>query len=184
MLLALCASAEAQQPGKVPRIGYLTGGDAVSNSTRSEAMRLALRERGYIEGQNIAIEYRYAEGKSDRFSELAAELVRLKVDIIVVSGGGNWVQAGKNATKTIPIVMTAGGSILSKQAWLKALPVPAAMSPALMTLSSELGHGPGHRPKNGYMDITRIKEELGYKPEYDVYRGVEEYIQWLRKYPE
>ena len=58
------------------------------------------------------------------------------------------------------------------------------MSPALMTLSSELGHGPGHRPKNGYMDITRIKEELGYKPEYDVYRGVEEYIQWLRKYPE
>ena len=102
------------------------------DSTRSEAIRLALRERGYIEGQNIAIEYRYAEGKSDRFPELAAELVRLKVDIIVVAGGAT-VQAAKNATKTIPIIMAGLGPILSRQAWLKALPVPAAMSPALQT---------------------------------------------------
>ena len=87
MLFALCSSATAQQPKKVPRIGYLSSGDSASESARSEAIRLALRERGYIEGQNIAIEYRYAEGKSDRFSELAAELVRLKVDIIVVAGG-------------------------------------------------------------------------------------------------
>ena len=79
--------AEAQQPKKVPRIGYLSSVDPASESARSEAIRLALRERGYIEGQNIAIEYRYAEGKRDRHPELAAELVRLKVDIIVVAGG-------------------------------------------------------------------------------------------------
>ena len=69
-----------------------------------------MRELGYIEGQNIAFEYRYSQGKRDRAPELAAELVRLKVDIIVVAGGGNWIQAVKNATKTIPIVMTGGGS--------------------------------------------------------------------------
>ena len=106
MLLALCYSASAQQPKKVPRIGYLAGGDAATESTRSEAIRLALRELGYIEGQNIAFEYRYTEGKVDRVPELAGELVRLKVDIIVVSGGSRLIQAAKNATKTIPIVMT------------------------------------------------------------------------------
>jgi len=83
MLLALCASAEAQQPKKVPRIGYLSSSDPATESTRAEAIRLALRELGYIEGQNISTEYRYAEGKRDRLPELAAELVRLKVDIIV-----------------------------------------------------------------------------------------------------
>ena len=86
----LCgAVAQAQQPKKVPRIGYLSSADPASESTRSEAIRLALRELGYIEGQNIAIEYRYAEGKRDRLPELAAELVRLKVDIIVVAGGAS-----------------------------------------------------------------------------------------------
>ena len=80
---ALCgAVAWAQQPKKVPRIGYLATGDAARESTPSEAIRLALRALGYIEGQNIATEYRYAEGKVDRAPELAAELVRLKVDII------------------------------------------------------------------------------------------------------
>ena len=85
MLLELIA--EAQQPKMVPRIGYLSSVDAARESSRAEAIRLALRELGYIEGQNIAIEYRYAEGKIDRLPELVAELVRLKVDIIVVSGG-------------------------------------------------------------------------------------------------
>jgi putative ABC transport system substrate-binding protein len=73
---------------------------------------LSLRELGYIEGQNIAIEYRFAEGKVDWASELTAELVRLKVDIIVVVGGNRIVPAATNATKTIPIVMTAVGPIL------------------------------------------------------------------------
>ena len=109
VLLALGVSAEAQQPKKVTRIGYLYQGDRVGDSTRIEAIRQALRELGYTEGQNIAFEYRYAEGKRDRFPELAAELVRLKVDIIVVVGGIPTVRAAKNATKTIPIVMTGGG---------------------------------------------------------------------------
>ena len=87
VLLALGVIAEAQQPKKVPRIGYLSSFDPATESARAEAIRLALRELGYIEGQNIAIEYRYAEGKLDRLPELAAELVRLKVDIIVVAGG-------------------------------------------------------------------------------------------------
>src|SRR6266542_4381751 len=109
VLLAVAVIAEAQQPKKVPRIGYLSNNDPATESTRSEAIRLGLRELGHIEGQNIAIEYRYAEGKSDRYPELAAELVRLKVDIIVVAGGVPTVRAAKNATKTIPIVMTGAG---------------------------------------------------------------------------
>ena len=109
MLLALPFPARAQQPKKVTRIGYLVGGDAARDSARAEAIRLALRERGYIEGQNISFEYRYAGGEVDRFSELAAELVRLKVDIIVVAGGVLPVRAAKNATKTIPIVMVGTG---------------------------------------------------------------------------
>ena len=83
MLFALSYSASAQQPRKVPRIGYLSNIDPASDSARSKVIRLALRELGYIEGQNIATEYRYAEGKPDRYAELAAELARLKVDIIV-----------------------------------------------------------------------------------------------------
>ena len=133
MLLALCSFAEAQQPKKVPRIGYLSSSDPITESTRSEGIRQALRELGYIEGQNIAIEYRYAEGKLDRFPELAAELVRLKVDIIVVAGGNTLIRAAKNATKTIPIVMAGARLILSRQASLIALPVPAATSPALLS---------------------------------------------------
>ena len=85
MLFALCQSAEAQQPKKVFRIGYLSTTDAATDSARTEGIRLALRELGYIEGQNIAIEYRYAEGKADRLLDLAAELVRLKVDVILAT---------------------------------------------------------------------------------------------------
>jgi ABC-type uncharacterized transport system substrate-binding protein len=109
MLFALCASAQAQQPKKVPRIGYLSPQDPTPESSRAEGIRLALRELGYIEGQNIAIEYRYSEEKADRAPERAAELVRLKVDIIVVAGGTEPVRSAKNATKTIPIVMTGAG---------------------------------------------------------------------------
>src|ERR1044071_8929870 len=82
-LFAFCSLADAQQPRKVPRIGYLSSFDPASESDRAEPIWLALRELGYIEGQNIAFEYRYAEGKLDRFPELAAELVRLKVDMIL-----------------------------------------------------------------------------------------------------
>jgi putative ABC transport system substrate-binding protein len=103
MLFTLCVSAEAQQPKKVPRIGYLSRSSASGNLPRIEAFRQGLRDLGYIEGQNIVIEYRYAEGKSDRLPNLAADLVSLKIDVIVAPGTGP-VSAAKRAT-TIPIVM-------------------------------------------------------------------------------
>jgi putative tryptophan/tyrosine transport system substrate-binding protein len=87
LLLALSFPVEAQQPKKVHLIGYLSATDPAPEAARSEVIRRALRELGYVEGQNIAIEYRYAGGKLDRLPELAAELVRLKVDIIIVAGG-------------------------------------------------------------------------------------------------
>jgi putative ABC transport system substrate-binding protein len=104
MLFTLCVSAEAQQPKKVPRIGYLSRSSASGNLPRIEAFRQGLRDLGYIEGQNIVIEYRYAEGKSDRLPNLAADLVSLKIDVIVAPGTGP-VSAAKRATTTIPIVM-------------------------------------------------------------------------------
>ena len=124
MLLAFCFSAEAQQPKKIPLIGYLSVYDPATESARSEPIRLALRERGYIEGQNIAIEYRYADGKRDLYPELAAELVRLKVDIIVVAGGVIPIQAAKNATKTIPIVMLGVGADPIKAGLVESLARP------------------------------------------------------------
>src|SRR5713226_79032 len=104
LLLALSFQAEAQQPAKIPRIGYLAGASPSSISDRIEASRQGLRELGYVEGKNIVIELRSAEGKADRLPSLAAELVRLKVDIIVTAGPQS-TRAAKEATSTIPIVM-------------------------------------------------------------------------------
>ena len=139
MLFALSYSASAQQPKKVPRIGYLGANDPASESTRAEAIRLALRERGYVEGQSIAIEYRYAEGKRDRLPELAAELVRLKVDIIVVAGGDGPIRAAKNATKTIPIVMTGTGPDPVEAGFIESLARPGGNVTGLTNLNRELG---------------------------------------------
>ena len=139
MLLALCVSASAQQPKKVPRIGYLSSSDPVTESTRAETIRLALRERGYIEGQNIAIEYRYSDGKQDRQPELAAELVRLNVDIIVVAGGDTVIRSAQNATKTIPIVLTGSGSDPVKAGFVESLARPGGNVTGLTNLSRELG---------------------------------------------
>jgi putative ABC transport system substrate-binding protein len=131
--------ARAQQPKKVYRIGYLSPTKPANESIRSEAIRLALREHGYIEGQNIAFEYRYAEGKQDRYPELAAELVRLKVDIIVAAGGGRVILAAKNATKTIPIVMV--GAVLDpvKAGLIESLARPGGNVTGLSILTTELG---------------------------------------------
>ena len=140
LAFAMCgAVAQAQQPKKVPRIGYLSSSDPASESTRAEAIRLALRELGHIEGQNIAIEYRYAEGKLDRHPELAAELVRLKVDIIVVAGGPTPIRAAKNATKTIPIVMVGGGIDPVKAGLIESLARPGGNVTGITNLSRELG---------------------------------------------
>jgi len=133
------AVAQAQQPKKVPRIGYLSNVDPASESARAEGIRLALRERGYIEGQNIAIEYRHAEGNSDRSPELAAELVRLKVDIIVVVGGGGPVRSAKNATKTIPIVMAGAGSDPVETGLVESLARPGGNVTGITNLDRQLG---------------------------------------------
>jgi putative ABC transport system substrate-binding protein len=139
MLLAVAVVADAQQPTKISRIGYLSARDSASESARAEAIRLALREHGYIEGQNIATEYRYAEGKLDRLPQLAAELVRLKVDIIVVTGGDPDIRAVKNATKTIPIVMGGSGTDPVEAGFIDSLARPGGNVTGLTNLGPELG---------------------------------------------
>ncbi len=106
--LALVHLADAQQPKKVPRIGFLGAGSPATLSAGLEAFRQGLRDLGYVEGKNIALEFRWAEGKRDPLPGLAAELVRLKVDVLVSGGGSSTTRALKQATNTIPIVMTAG----------------------------------------------------------------------------
>ena len=138
VFLTTASIADAQQPKKISRIGYLSGFDSARESSRSETIRLALRERGYIEGQNIAIEYRYAEGKIDRRSELAAKLVLLKVDIIVVAGGDPTIQAAMNATKTIPIVMMGLGNDPVKAGYVESLARPGGNVTGITNLSGEL----------------------------------------------
>jgi putative ABC transport system substrate-binding protein len=106
MLFALCSPVEAQQPVKVPRLGFLLFPSRSAIAEPLDAFRQGMRECGYGEGQNIVIEYRYADGKFDRLPELVGELVRLKVDVIVAAGGFQAIQSAKNATSAIPIVMT------------------------------------------------------------------------------
>jgi putative ABC transport system substrate-binding protein len=105
VLLALSFPAEAQQPSKVPKIGFLVVPSRAFFANRIELFRQGLRSLGYVEGKNIVIEYRYAEGNQGRLPDLAAELVSLKVDVIVATGAGGL--AAKNATQTIPIVFAA-----------------------------------------------------------------------------
>jgi putative ABC transport system substrate-binding protein len=136
LLLALCFSAEAQQSGKVPRIGYLTGATPDGQSARIEAFRQGLRELGYVEGKNIVIEYRYAEEKLDRLPALAAELVRLKVDVIVTGGGPN-TRAAKEATNTIPIVMAQDGDPVGN-GFVASLARPGGNITGLSNLSPEI----------------------------------------------
>jgi putative tryptophan/tyrosine transport system substrate-binding protein len=106
MLLAVCVSANTQQPGKVPKIGFLVGPSRSFFASRMESFQQGLHSLGYIEGKNIAIEYRYAEGKADYLPALAAELVGLNVDVIVTSATPS-VLAAKKATSTIPIVFVS-----------------------------------------------------------------------------
>ena len=132
------AKAQAQQPKKVPRIGYLSSSDAATDSARAEGIRRALREAGHIKGQNIVVEYRYARGKIDRFPELVAELVGLKVDVIVVLGGTPWIQAAKNATTRIPIVMSGPGGDPVQAGLVESLARPGGNVTGLTNLTREL----------------------------------------------
>jgi putative ABC transport system substrate-binding protein len=138
MLVLLCAplAAEAQQVRTVQRVGYLGDSSPSLESNLVEAFRRGLRERGYVEGQNIVIEYRWAEGTYDRFSLLVAELVRLKVDVIVIAGTPAAL-AAKQMTTTIPIVMAVTGDAL-EAGLVSSLARPGGNVTGLSTLMPEL----------------------------------------------
>jgi putative tryptophan/tyrosine transport system substrate-binding protein len=136
MVFALTYSASAQQLTKIPRIGYLVGASLSGASARIEAFRQGLRELGYVEGKNIVIEYRYAEGKLDRLPPLVAELVRLKVDVIVANGPPS-TRAAKEATVTIPIVMAQDSDPVGS-GFVASLARPGGNITGLSTLAPEL----------------------------------------------
>jgi putative ABC transport system substrate-binding protein len=135
----VCSSAEAQQPKKVPLIGYLSSGTPNSEATRYSAIRVALRELGYIEGQNIGIEIRYGQGKLDGATEPVSELVRLNTELIVIAGGEAWVRAAQNVTRNIPLIMTGTGSDPVEEGLVKSLARPGGNVTGITNLTKELG---------------------------------------------
>jgi putative ABC transport system substrate-binding protein len=137
VLLAVAVRAEAQQPNKIPRIGYLSGSSLSALAARIEAFRQGLRELGYVEGKNIAIEWRDAKGNFDRIRELADELVRLKVDVIV-SPGPTVTRVVKEATSTIPIVMAQDTDPVGS-GFVANLARPGGNITGLATLAPEMG---------------------------------------------
>jgi putative ABC transport system substrate-binding protein len=136
VLPAVSVITEAQQPKKVARIGFLAAVSHSANSARFEAFRQGLRELGYVEGKNIVIEWRYAEGKLDRLPALADELVRLKVDVIV-SGGSTATRPAKEATNTIPIVMAQDTDPVGS-GFVASLARPGGNITGLATLAPEI----------------------------------------------
>jgi putative tryptophan/tyrosine transport system substrate-binding protein len=135
-ILAFVHLAEAQQPTKIPRIGYLAP-TFPSTAGRREALRQGLRELGYVEGKNVVIEWRFAEDKADRLAGLAAELVRLKVEVIVTSGPAA-TRAAKEATSTIPIVMAQDNDPVGN-GFVASLARPGGNITGLATLAPEIG---------------------------------------------
>jgi putative ABC transport system substrate-binding protein len=129
--------AEAQQPTKIPRIGLLSPNSPSDSALLHQAFRLGLRDLGWVEGKNISIEYRYAEGRSDRLPDLAADLVRLKVDVIVAVVTSDALAAQK-ATSAIPIVMTSGGDPVAT-GLVESLARPGGNVTGLSQMISELG---------------------------------------------
>ena len=136
VLFALCAFAEAQQPTKIPQIGWLSSGILSTMSSRQQAFQLGLRELGYVEGKNIVIEWRGADNIRERQNALAEELVRLKVDIIVTAGSGP-TRAAKAATSTIPIVMASDDDPVGS-GMIASLARPGGNVTGLSQLSPEL----------------------------------------------
>ena len=136
MLFALSFPSQAQQPAKIPRIGFLTASTISINSARHDAFRQGLRELGYVEGKNIVIEWRFADGKQDRQRAMAGELVRLKVDAIVAVGTGD-IRAAKEASATVPIVMVSGGDAVGS-GLVASLARPGGNVTGLATLRPEL----------------------------------------------
>jgi len=154
MLFALCSSAHAQQSTKVPRIGFLVASTADAQLNRTDSFRRGLRELGHIEGQNITIEYRYAEGSPDRLLELAAELVRLKVDAIVTQNN-TVARAASNATKTIPIVMADGADPVGN-GLVASLARPGGNVTGLTNAATDLGVKRLELLKEIFPKLTRV----------------------------
>jgi putative ABC transport system substrate-binding protein len=136
LVLTTVSFTEAQQGKKIYRVGYLDGSTFSGSAALVETFRQRLRELGYVEGQGLVIEYRFADGKSERIPDLANELVRLKVDVIVVSGG-TAALAAKVATKTIPIVMAAAADPVGA-GLIDSLARPGGNVTGLTTIASEL----------------------------------------------
>jgi ABC-type uncharacterized transport system substrate-binding protein len=136
VLLTTVSPTQAQQAGKIHRIGLLSGGSLTANADRYGAFRQGLRELGYVEGKNIVIEWRTWEGKRERLRAFAAELVRLKVDVIVAVGSGD-IRAAREASATIPIVMVNGGDAIAS-GFIASLARPGGNTTGLSTLRPEL----------------------------------------------
>jgi putative tryptophan/tyrosine transport system substrate-binding protein len=194
VLRAVAVIAEAQQPTKVPRIGYLSLTSPSVSPTRIEAFRQGLRELGYVEGKNIVIEYRYAEGKFDRLPALAAELVRLKVDLIVTTGP-TVTHAAKEATTKVPIVMATDTDPVGN-GFVASLARPGSNITGLSALAPELSgkqlellkeiipklsrvavFGTSNNPGNAQMlkEVKLAAGALGVKLQYLEVRGLKGY---------
>jgi putative tryptophan/tyrosine transport system substrate-binding protein len=152
MLSALCASAEAQQAKKIPRIGLLV--PSSSDFTRKDAFLKGLRDLGYVEGKNIAIEYRYTEGELNRLPDLAAELVRLNVDVIVTAAISS-VRAAKKATATIPIVFASVGDAVDS-GLVSSLARPGGNATGLTFFAPELDGKRLELLKEAFPKITKV----------------------------
>jgi putative ABC transport system substrate-binding protein len=152
-----------QQPEKVPRIGYLTAASPSTISSRIEAFRQGLRELGYVEGKSIVIEYRYAEGKLEHLPSLAAQLVRLKVDVIVTGGPGATLPA-KEATVTIPIVMAQDTDPV-RNGFVASLARPGGNITGLSVLSPELSGKRLEILKEVLPKLSRVASSGGPIPE-------------------
>ncbi|PYN73043.1 MAG: ABC transporter substrate-binding protein [Candidatus Rokuibacteriota bacterium] len=145
---------EAQQPGKVPRVGVLLTGDQSRHLTHVEAFRQGLRERGYVEGKNVVIEYRFGDGKLDRLPQLAAELVGLNVDLIVTSGTPP-TRAALQATRTIPIVMTLVGDPIAA-GFIASLAKPGGSITGLTQITGELDGKRLELLKEAFPKVSRV----------------------------
>jgi len=154
MLFALCLPAEAQQPAKIPWIGVLSLGPAAIHSTRVEAFCQGLRDLGYVEGKNLAIEYRFAEGNFKRLRELAADLVALKVNVIMTWGTPQ-ILAVKQATNTIPIVMAFSADPV-RDGFVASLARPGGNITGLSSLSPELSGKRLELLKETFPQLARV----------------------------
>ena len=152
LLLALCFPAEAQQSGKIPRVGVLFIGGR--NQPHLESFKQGLKERGYTEGKNILLDYRYAEGNVDRLPSLAAELVQLKVDVIVTTSG-NSARAATRVTRTIPIVLTTGADPV-KSGLAESLAKPGGNVTGLSVIEEDLSGKRVEILKDTFPKMTRM----------------------------